>query len=87
MELLRAAIPLLAPEGILLYATCSLEEEENEQVIEQFLQEHPEFSTENCSDFIPPGTDFITNDGFFASHPKAGMDGFFGARLRKNSTA
>jgi 16S rRNA (cytosine967-C5)-methyltransferase len=31
-EMLRALIPLLEPEGVLVYSTCSLEPEENEQV-------------------------------------------------------
>ena len=86
LELLQTAAPLLLSGGILVYATCSLEKEENEEVIEQFLQRHPDFSVENCSTNFPPESDFITSDGFFAPHPQPGMDGFFGARLRKNST-
>jgi 16S rRNA (cytosine967-C5)-methyltransferase len=36
-EMLRALIPLLAPEGVLVYSTCSLEPEENEQVVRRIL--------------------------------------------------
>jgi len=37
LEILRALIPLLAPNGVLVYSTCSLEPEENEQVVRQAL--------------------------------------------------
>ena len=37
LELLRALIPLLEREGVLVYSTCSLEPEENEQVVRQVL--------------------------------------------------
>ncbi|HEX9304170.1 MAG TPA: 16S rRNA (cytosine(967)-C(5))-methyltransferase RsmB [Thermoanaerobaculia bacterium] len=41
---LSCAADLLAPGGYLLYATCSLEEEENERVVEDVLAERPELS-------------------------------------------
>ena len=41
---LSAAADLLAPGGYLLYATCSLEEEENERVVEEVLAERPGLS-------------------------------------------
>ncbi len=87
LELLQKAATLLTPDGILVYATCSLEEEENELVIEQFLKENPDFSVEDCSNCIADGKDHFIRDGFFAPLPQPGMDGFFGARLRKNSTS
>ena len=38
------AAELLKPGGILLYSTCSLEPEENEELIREFLKARPEFS-------------------------------------------
>jgi 16S rRNA (cytosine967-C5)-methyltransferase len=38
--MLRALIPLLEPEGVLVYSTCSLEPEENQQVVRRIL-DHP----------------------------------------------
>ncbi len=85
LELLRSAAALLAPEGVLVYATCSLEEEEDEQVIETFLAENPDFSLEQCRSQLPESCgDFLQND-FFAPLPHTEMDGFFGARLRKSA--
>jgi 16S rRNA (cytosine967-C5)-methyltransferase len=37
VEMLRALIPLLGPNGVLVYSTCSLEPEENEQVVQKIL--------------------------------------------------
>jgi 16S rRNA (cytosine967-C5)-methyltransferase len=37
LDILRALIPLLAPKGALVYSTCSLEPEENKQVVQQAL--------------------------------------------------
>ena len=41
--MLRNALPALAKEGHLVYATCSLEPEENERVVEKVLNEQPAF--------------------------------------------
>lgn len=43
LRLLGNAADLLKPDGTLVYATCSLEPEENEQVVERFLSGHPGF--------------------------------------------
>jgi 16S rRNA (cytosine967-C5)-methyltransferase len=86
LELLECASSMLAPGGVLVYATCSLEDEENEQVIKQFVNDHPNFSVEDCSEQLPKGKNIFIRNGFFAPLPQPGMDGFFGARLRKNST-
>ena len=41
-NILHAVWPLLAPGGIMLYATCSILKQENEQQIDAFLAEHPD---------------------------------------------
>ena len=41
LRILRATIPFLKPEGVLVYSTCSLEPEENEQVVDAITQEFP----------------------------------------------
>ena len=41
VRILRAIIPLLKPGGTLVYSTCSIEPEENEQVVETTMREFP----------------------------------------------
>ena len=53
LELLRLAAPLLRPNGTLVYSTCSLEPEENQKVVEQFLWEFPAFQLKQQRELIP----------------------------------
>ncbi|XP_026665642.1 probable ribosomal RNA small subunit methyltransferase B isoform X3 [Phoenix dactylifera] len=79
-ELLDAASMLVKPGGILVYSTCSIDPEENEERVAAFLQRHPEFVVHPVHPYVPP--DFITDKGFFFSNPvKHRMDGSFAARL------
>jgi len=78
--------------GVLVYSTCTVFHEENEDVVERFLNEHPEFELEPmervASAFIADEKSevfrpFIQN-GYFKTFPPANeMDGFFAARLTK----
>ncbi len=83
IELLQTAATLLRPKGVLVYATCSLEKEENEQVIDKFLSCHPDFARESCTPYLPATTHHLITNGFFHPHPGAEIDGFFSARLIK----
>jgi 16S rRNA (cytosine967-C5)-methyltransferase len=45
-EMMERAARLVKPGGVLAYSTCSLEPEENERIVEAFLEAHPEFVVE-----------------------------------------
>ena len=81
ISLLEHAEKLLLPGGVIVYATCSIEPEENQQVISRFLKKHQHFSLTDCRDYLPPQAQALIHDGCFAPLPAAEIDGFFAARL------
>jgi 16S rRNA (cytosine967-C5)-methyltransferase len=79
-RLLDAAAPLVRPGGLLIYATCSLEPEENTAVVEDFLSGHPEFARAPVPGGAP--AELLTAAGDFQSLPQRhGVDGAYAARL------
>lgn len=52
-EILRAIVPHLRPGGTLVYATCSIEPEENEEVLERALQESPFMEVAETRSLLP----------------------------------
>ena len=86
LSLLKTAASLLAPGGFLVYATCSLEPEENEQVVEQFLASTAGFCLTNCRDYLPDSAASLVDDnGFFKPFPAEDIEGFFAARLVRDA--
>ena len=69
------------PGGVLLYATCTLLERENEDVVRAFLDKHKDFSLEH---FQAPGDFEGAREGMVTCWPhRHGTDGFFFAKLRR----
>lgn len=69
--------------GVLLYSTCTLLARENEEVVQAFLADHPEFTPE---DFTLPGPVGACADGMVTLWPhRHGTDGFFFAKLRRDT--
>ncbi|HEX3235376.1 MAG TPA: transcription antitermination factor NusB [Gemmatimonadales bacterium] len=80
-ELLDRAATVVAPGGLLIYATCSLEPEENERQVARFLDRHREFKREPSETFPPA---LQSPDGDLMILPQRHhMDGAFAARLRR----
>ncbi len=84
-KILKAAAGCVAPGGLLLYATCSTSERENEAVINEFLAAHPQFLLEDGRAEFPHLEELFTERGIFRSWPHRhdAMDGFCAARLRR----
>ena len=73
----------MKPGGRLIYVTCSLFAEENEDRVAAFLAETPEFATEPAAGVADP---FLTGEGFLRLTPlTAKTDGFFVAALRREA--
>jgi 16S rRNA (cytosine967-C5)-methyltransferase len=81
--LLRSLADRVRVGGLLVYATCSLEPEENGDQIERFLREHTEFTRDPPTDF-PTG--LLTDAGDLMTLPQRdAMDGAYAARLRRRA--
>lgn len=80
-EIIREYSRLVKPGGRLVYATCTISREENEDVVNDFLGEKMDFYLVPASEINPElFGEFTTGEGFFRSLPHIhGMDGFFGA--------
>jgi 16S rRNA (cytosine967-C5)-methyltransferase len=76
----------LKPGGSVVYSTCTLIREENEAVVEGFLQRHREFTLENAAGFLPESARHMVRGNYFLALPhRDGTDGFFAARMRKRA--
>lgn len=92
-RLLRAAVEMLRPGGVLVYCTCSLEPEEGPQRIDALLRSGAPVERRP----IAPGevevpAEWLTADGDLRTLPfhlaeYDGIDGFYGARLVKQPVA
>ena len=83
-QLLDQAAGLLLRGGTLVYATCSLEPEENSELVTGFLHDHRDFRLTDCAPFLPGSARQFVRNGFFQPHPTEGTDGFFAARLARH---
>jgi 16S rRNA (cytosine967-C5)-methyltransferase len=83
-RLFENAVKLLKRGGVLVYSTCSLEEEENEGVVDDILKSDSGLQVEDAGSFVPK--EYVTARGFVRTFPhRHGMDGSFAVRLRKKN--
>ncbi|MFC0216067.1 16S rRNA (cytosine(967)-C(5))-methyltransferase RsmB [Paenibacillus chartarius] len=82
-EILESIHPLLKPGGVLVYSTCTIEREENEDTVQAFLANHTEFALDKASPVRLPEP-LLPFTGMVTILPhQFGSDGFFIARMRK----
>lgn len=79
-RILENAAACVKGGGILLYSTCSVMPEENDGVVEAFLERHPDFAPARPEADFP--AEVLDPKGFLRTFPhRHGTDGFFGALL------
>ena len=72
--------------GVLVYSTCTVFREENEDVVERFLAEHQTFKLDSLAEVLPEKCHVFIKRGYFKTFPDTDeLDGFFAARLKKIS--
>ena len=83
--MLENSARLLKPCGILVYAVCSPEPEENEGVVNEFLKNHDEFAINEEFGQLPDTRGAAADvPGVFRSYPHLKqMDGFYAVRLQR----
>lgn len=82
-ELLEGCAAIVERGGLLIYATCSLEPEENEVQIEAFLERHEEFERDPPRDIELPERMLTPKGDLFVKPWIAGTDGAYASRLRR----
>lgn len=87
-KLLHQVAALLKPGGLLLYSVCSFSHLETDDVINHFLDQHPDFERDSLADTVPENwRQFLTDNNAVRTYPHShqGMDAFFAVRLQKKT--
>lgn len=81
LQIINHMVQYLKPNGVLVYATCSLEMEENWDVVQAFLKLNNDYVLESGKDFIP--NSWLNKQNCLATFPpRDKVDGMFAARFR-----
>jgi 16S rRNA (cytosine967-C5)-methyltransferase len=88
-RILKSASRCVAPGGRLVYATCSLLEEENARQAERFLAEHPDFERLDAAALLAQRVPNLALDGPYVQlrPDRHGTDGFFAAVFERRKAA
>ena len=79
-NLLNGAVKYLKPGGVIVYSTCSTEQEENMDVVKDFLEKNPDFKIDNASQYVK--SELVNAEGCIETFPhRHNIDGSFAARL------
>lgn len=85
LAILKEVAPLVKKGGTLVYSTCTIDKEENADVVHAFLEENKDFEIDfNIKDLLPEKLDSYVNEGMLQLLPHYfGTDGFFIVRLKR----
>ncbi|MEE3303041.1 MAG: transcription antitermination factor NusB [Candidatus Neomarinimicrobiota bacterium] len=82
LKILQHMAKFLKAKGVIVYSTCSMEYEENWNVVESFLKLNNNFYLESGKNFVP--NQWLNAEGCLESFPpRDKIDGMFAARIRK----
>ncbi len=80
-DILNHAATVVKPGGRIVYSTCTIEPEENEDVVLKFLSSHSDFELEPAEQVLPSE---VCSKGFMQTYPyRHKSDGAFAARLKR----
>lgn len=84
-EILDSVAEKVRPGGALVYATCTLTHEENEDVVQRFLSRHRAFTRRTVRPYLPAAAQgFVNATGDLVVWPhRSGTDGAYAARLER----
>lgn len=86
-SILTAAAKLLKDGGRLVYATCSLLQEENQEIVDAFLTAHPDFKLLNATEILAQHHVALDTGETLVLLPQThGTDGFFAAAMERVNT-
>lgn len=79
-DLIRKGASFVKVGGTLVYSTCTIEPEENQEIISKFLSENSNFELFDASKLL--NKELVCNEGFVCTYPHIhGIDGSFAAKL------
>lgn len=82
-ELLELADKFVKPGGFLVYSTCTTEIEENQEMVERFLNKYPYYTIDNATKYLP--LEVVNSAGMMETFPhRHNVDGAFAVRLQKS---
>ena len=90
-ELLETASHYLKPGGVLVYATCSMEIEENDDIVLNFIRKHPDFIIQESSQFIKKNsivsykTPISEAIQLIPGFSGESVDGFYMVKIKRNA--
>ncbi len=86
-RLLPVAAAAVKPGGTLIYSTCTLNKQENDEQVEWFLKKYPNFMLKDLENRLPslPECDRLWRKHLTLWPKAGGHDGFFVARLEKEA--